>query len=195
MIFGQRREYDGDASRLPFRTEHPLQVFARWVDDAAGQLDHNAFTLTTRGMDAMLESRQVLAKEISPEGVRFFTRADSRKAGQIAWDARVAGTWFDPHHSLQVNFSGVATKMDAPETALWWMRRPALARVELLTHVMGQTRKSIIEAMSAMATFGSEHWSGYLIEVRRITFWVGRPHRAHATQTQVDTPEEGWTIV
>lgn len=183
----ETREYSGDPGQLPAGNAHPLVVFDRWVDDArrANERDFNAFTLTTRNISLQLCSRTVLAKEITTEGIRFFTRGDFPKVSHITWDPNVAGCWHSRALDRQVTFAGRAERMDHMDTLGWWAKRALRSRIELCAELLALTREQIITACTTAPSFGSQLWVGYQVQPVEVNFWVGRPHRRHATARYV----------
>jgi pyridoxamine 5'-phosphate oxidase len=131
----------------------------------------------------------VLLKEISPEGLIFFTNYKSQKAQQIKAHPEVSALMFWPSLERQVRIKGSVTKLSEADSTDYFRTRPrdsqlgawASPQSEIIEN-RGQLDQSV-EHYNEL--FGDneipkpEHWGGFLIQPHRFEFWQGRSNRLH----------------
>ena len=85
-----RRDYDRDMLLEMQAAADPLVQFRRWFDDAlAGEIyEPNAMALATVGPDGQPSLRMVLLKDFDRHGFVFYTNLESRKAMELAGNAK-----------------------------------------------------------------------------------------------------------
>lgn len=169
----------------------PLGQFRKWFADAvaAGLPEPNAVSLATCGLDGP-SVRMVLAKEVRPEGVRFFTNRMSRKARQIEDDPRVAmGFAWIPLHR-QVLIRGRAEPLPRAVAESYFSGRPRDDRLGAWVSMQSapiESRASLYKRVVQVAEEFPEgmevpmpdYWGGYLVRASSVEFWQGQPSRLH----------------
>lgn len=168
----------------------PLTQFRAWFTDAAGSgiSEPNAMTLATNGPDGP-DVRVMLAKEVGPEGVAFFTNLTSAKARQIEYDPHVATVFaYVPMHR-QIRIRGLAEQVGRQEVAEYFATRPRDAQIGAwASHQSApmRSKEQLAERVAqAEARFaGGEvpppaFWGGYRIRPVSVEFWQGQPSRLH----------------
>ena len=186
-----RREYlKGGLSRSNLH-EDPLLQFAEWFEQAQKTeiADPTAMTLATVNKSGQPSQRTVLLKYFDEKGFVFFTNFESRKAKEIANNAKVSllFVWLDLERQVMVN--GTAAKISAAESAKYFMTRPkesqmaawvssqshTLSSRQILLQKFQEMKRKIGEGKVPLPSF----WGGYRVEPVEIEFWQGRKNRLH----------------
>ena len=109
-----RREYDSGALQEHEMAADPMEMFARWLEEAiAGGIDEpNAMTLATATMDGKPSARVVLLKEMTAHGFAFFTNYLSRKGRELLRWCSTGIRWHDRYASREGwNYSHPKSRM------------------------------------------------------------------------------------
>jgi pyridoxamine 5'-phosphate oxidase len=169
----------------------PFDEFARWFAEAQASepRDADAMTVATVTPGGAPAARMILLKGVDERGFVFYTNFDSRKAGEIAANPRVALCFHWKSLLRQVRVEGMAEAVTAAEADAYFATRPRQA--QLGAWASDQSRplasRAVLEARVAEAEqrFGQgpvprpPNWSGYRVVPERIEFWQDRPFRLH----------------
>ena len=201
-----RREYLKGGLDNNDLTTNPLELFARWMQDAIdmGLPDSNAMTVATVGRDGQTSQRIVLLKGIDDKGFTFFTNYDSRKAREISCNTKVSLHF--PWHAIerQVEISGVVEKVMPDESLQYFLSRPRES--QLAAWASAQSRplasKEVLlqqfDAISRKFEQGEiplpEFWGGYRVRPQQIEFWQGGQHRLHDRFEYTLQAGEQWNV-
>jgi pyridoxamine 5'-phosphate oxidase len=186
-----RREYTQAGLDRAELAANPLAQFRRWFEQAtqAGLIEPNAMTLATADAQGRPSARIVLLKSFDERGIVFFTNFESRKAREIAANARVALLFAWLGLERQVAVEGRATRVPAAESAAYFAQRPygnqlgawASAQSRVVT-----TRAQLEKKLAELRRLYPEgrvppppHWGGFRVTPRVWEFWQGRPNRLH----------------
>ncbi len=146
-------------------------------------------TLATADAEGRPSARTVLLKGVDPDGFRFFTNTESRKAGDLAANPHAALVF---HWSLeprrQATVAGRVEPLSREESEAYFRTRPLGSRLgawasHQSTVVPG--REALEQAFAqAEAAYGDDPplppwWGGYLLRPARIELWQNRPNRMH----------------
>lgn len=164
----------------------------RWLAEAAaeGVREPTAMVLATADAAAIPSARTVLLKDLSAEGLVFYTNLDSRKGEDIAANPRAALVfpWFSV--GRQVVAAGVVEPLDAQRADAYFASRSYGSQIS--AHASRQSRviadRSVLEA--AHAEFAQRYppsaavprpanWSGFRVVPATVEFWQGRADRLH----------------
>ncbi|WP_299930861.1 pyridoxamine 5'-phosphate oxidase [uncultured Nocardioides sp.] len=204
-LSGLREEYGRGGLDLPDLAADPIEMFGRWLRQAAdaGVHEPNAMVLSTATVEGGPSSRMVLLKGVGPDGFVFYTNHASRKGADLAVDARCALLF--PWHPLerQVRVEGVASVLPDDEVEAYFRSRPRGA--QLGAWASDQSRP--VASRSALAAsyarvqerFGDDsplpvppEWGGYRVSPEVVEFWQGRPSRMH-DRLVYRRGDDGWT--
>ena len=186
-----RREYTRPALDEKTLPPDPLTLFLAWMQEAqeAALVEPNAMTLATVDADGQPFTRTVLAKQVDARGLVFFTNYASRKAAQLAANAKCSLLFPWLPLERQVSLNGPATKISAAETAKYFLSRPHGSQLGAWASNQSEviTGRSLLEGKLAelKAKFKEgkvpvpSFWGGYRVEPETWEFWQGGRHRLH----------------
>ena len=86
--------------------DDPIEQWHRWYDQAseAGVSEPHAMTVSTIGEDGAPDSRVVLARDVSADGIAFYSNYQSAKSRQVdkVSGVSVVFAWLDLHRQVRV---------------------------------------------------------------------------------------------
>jgi pyridoxamine 5'-phosphate oxidase len=169
----------------------PFQQLNLWLNEAvSGQIpDPTAMVLSTIDQDGNPESRVVLLKEITPEGLIFFTNYQSKKGQQISENQHVSVVFFWAETERQIRIKGIAEKIPETDSEAYFLSRPVESQLGAWASEQSQvieSRRELDENYSHYQHFFQNnemkkppHWGGFLIRPAYFEFWQGRSNRLH----------------
>lgn len=186
-----RLDYALDALDDGALSASPVELFERWLADAADLPEPNAMVVSTVDAEARPTSRTVLLRGIDDDGALwFFTNRLSRKGRALHENPSVSILF--PWYALQrqVIVLGTATPLPPERDDAYFASRPRASQLSAwASHQSEQvaSRTALEEQMAQIgARFADDesvprppHWGGYRVEPREIEFWQGRPSRLH----------------
>jgi pyridoxamine 5'-phosphate oxidase len=185
-----RNEYESIGLDAPDMSEDPITEFQEWFTGAlAAQLhEPNAFVLATVDADGTPSARAVLMKDLTADGIVFYTGMSSRKSEAMRSHPVAAATFvWTPLHR-QVRFEGDAVQVSDEEADAYFASRPRGAQIA--AHASQQSslvadrdeldrRFTDLSAELGDQVPRPEHWGGWRLAPRVVEFWQGRPNRFH----------------
>lgn len=186
-----RRDFSSRPLRRDDLDPDPVRQFDGWFREAlaAGILDANAMSVATCDTGGQPSSRMVLLKFYDKAGFVFYTNLESRKAGEIAGNARVALLFFWPELRRQVRIEGEATRVSTAETLRYFLRRPRDSQIGAWVSAQSSviSTRAVLEQKfgELQARFGRgeiplpSFWGGYQVQPAMVEFWQGRENRLH----------------
>lgn len=186
-----RKEYKAGRLSSEVLTEHPIDLFEIWLNDAiAAELpDPNAMTVATVDATGQPSQRIVLLKDLNKDGFVFYTNLGSRKAKDLANNAKISlhFPWYFLERQVRVN--GVAKPLSRMEVSKYFLSRPKDSQLGAWASKQSQvisTRELLVtqfEQMKEKFKNGQiplpDFWGGYRVEPHQIEFWQGGEHRLH----------------
>ena len=186
-----RREYlKGGLSRSNL-ADDPVQQFTEWFEQARKTdiADPTAMILATVDPSGRPSQRAVLLKYYDSSGYVFFTNYESRKAKEIASNAKVSLLFVWLELERQIMITGDAHKISTAESAKYFMSRPKesqmaawvssqshkLSSRQILMQKFSEMKRKIGEGKVPLPSF----WGGYKVVPDEYEFWQGRKNRLH----------------
>ncbi|HEY3371853.1 MAG TPA: pyridoxamine 5'-phosphate oxidase [Prolixibacteraceae bacterium] len=183
----------------------PIQQLIAWLNDAIteNQPDPNAMILSTVDDAGHPDSRVVLLKELTTEGLVFFTNYHSRKGQQIDADNHLSALFFWPGLERQVRIKGIAEKINEEDSELYFKSRPlesqlgawASPQSEVIEsrQVLNDNYKHFQQYFESHEITKPPNWGGFLIRPNYFEFWQGRANRLH-DRIEYALTDQAWLI-
>lgn len=149
----------------------------------------NAAVLATVGANAYPEARIILIKDVTEEGLCFFTNLNSPKAQAIARDPKVSLLMHWELLKTQIRIQGVAQQVSAEESDAYFKTRsrdsqigawvsqqssPLTRRADLLEAVEEKSRH-----FEGQEVPRPDFWGGYVVKPNYFEFWYDGDTRLH----------------
>jgi len=188
-----RREYSDGALEQAQAGDDPMDLFKRWLDEAAranqgAWFEPNAMVLATAADDGC-DGRIVLLKDVDDRGLVFYTNYASAKARQIRTDPRVALVFYWSQLHRQVRIRGRVERVDEAVSRAYFASRPRGSQLGAVVSRQSEVieNRDVLERRLAdtRRTWQDrdipkpDNWGGYRVVPERIEFWQGRENRLH----------------
>lgn len=200
-----RREYLKSGLSHADLCKEPVEQFSLWFDQARKTdiPDPNAMVLSTVNSEGQPSQRTVLLKYFDTDGFVFFTNKESRKAQEIAHNARVNLHFVWLELERQISIAGTAQPISVAESAKYFMSRPrdsqiaawvsnqssAISSRSLLMQKFMEMKQKFSAGDVPLPSF----WGGYRVCPSAVEFWQGRKNRLH--DRFLYTPSDsGWQV-
>ncbi|MBN8532863.1 MAG: pyridoxamine 5'-phosphate oxidase [Rhizobiales bacterium] len=177
----------GEPEPLP----DPFVLFEQWFAEARAKEinDPNAMALATSDADGLPNVRMVLMKDISPEGVVFYTNTESAKGTEILANPQAAVVFHWKSLRRQVRFRGKLARVSDSEADAYFASRPRDSRIGAWASQQSRPLEDRFALEKAVARetlrFGlgevqrPPHWTGFRLTPIYIEFWQDKPFRLH----------------
>ena len=189
----QRLSYEKGELDQQSVPDSPFELLKEWMNEAIAQKvqEPYAMSLATCGADNKPSVRIVLMREITENGVVFYTNYESAKGQDIAENPNAEALFFWHELERQVRISGSIAKIDANKSAAYFQKRPHDSQVGAWVsqpqsgevanrEVMEQAFEDLQADYSNDKKVPTpEFWGGYEITISEIEFWQGRANRMH----------------
>lgn len=190
-----RWEYASETLHRADLHPDPLLQFRKWFDQAVESRirEPNAMTLSTAGEDGIPNSRTVLMKDYTSEGVTFFTNYESRKGRELKSTPGASLLFFWKELERQAQIRGRVTKTSEAESDEYFYSRPYESRIgawaslqsrnipdrDWLDRRVEEFEKKYPDTGTHDCVPRPHFWGGYRLVPDLIEFWQGRPGRKH----------------
>jgi len=169
----------------------PIAQFRSWYHEAesAGVQEPNTMTLATVNEQGQPSIRVVLMKEITPEGLIFYSNFRSRKGREMERHPKAALNFYWQLIERQVRLEGIISKVPDSKSDEYFSTRP---RGSQLSAWVSEQSKAIPsrdyleeQLKDCQSRFEGKdiprpaHWGGYLLTPERVEFWQGGEDRLH----------------
>ena len=191
MLRDIRTDYNKYVLEEKTISKNPFEQLQVWLNEAlkADLPDATAMVLSTIDREGNPESRVVLLKELSAQGLVFFTNYNSKKGKQIGKNNRVSVVFFWPELERQVRIKGKAEKVSDKESEIYYQSRPVDSRLGAWASPQSQVieNRDVLDSnynfyrehFKGLKIEKPPHWGGYLIRPEYFEFWQGRSNRLH----------------
>jgi pyridoxamine 5'-phosphate oxidase len=192
-----------DSSQL---VADPFAKFGEWMSEAwtLEPEDANAMTLTTTTPDGAPSARIVLLKGADERGFVFYTNKESRKAGELAANARAALLFHWKPQGRQVRIEGRVEHVADAEADAYFATRARISRLGAWASDQSRQLPDRAELERRLAAIAAKypgeaiprppHWSGYRVVPEHFEFWQNMPFRLHDRTVYTRAADGGWTI-
>jgi pyridoxamine 5'-phosphate oxidase len=186
-----RRSYTQGGLEESDLTEHPIDLFEKWLKQAIDSqiYDPNGVVVSTVDENNQPYSRMVLLKNYDRENLIFYTNLGSRKAQHIKNNPKVCLLF--PWYMLerQVMFIGEAVRQSTVQDLKYFHSRPRGSQIGAwasnqshLISARGILESKFLE-MKEKFKNGEiplpSFWGGYKVKFNKVEFWQGRENRLH----------------
>lgn len=171
--------------------ENPFLQFSVWFEEAvnAQLLDPYAMLISTVDEIGLPHSRVVYLRNISDEGMVFYTNYNSQKGKNISASNKIAITFFWVELERQIRIEGTVKKVSEELSDKYFAARPRESQLGAWASNQSETIKNRAELEENLKHFTEKfkgvdvprppHWGGYIVEPTKFEFWQGRPSRLH----------------
>lgn len=198
-----RREYNNKILDIGDVKDNPIEQFQLWFEEARNSeiLEPNAMHLSTVNESGKPSGRIVLLKDISEEGLTFYTNFNSRKSREIDSNPNVNLTFFWDHLERQVHVEGIASKIDRQTAIEYFHKRPRESQIGAWAspqsqeindrELLNERWKYYEDKFKDRDVPKPPHWGGYLVMPVLFEFWQGGSGRLH-DRIYYSSSEGGW---
>ncbi|MBE7442533.1 MAG: pyridoxamine 5'-phosphate oxidase [Flavobacteriales bacterium] len=171
--------------------DNPFLQFSVWFEEAvnAQLLDPYAMLISTVDEIGLPHSRVVYLRNISDEGMVFYTNYNSQKGKNISASNKIAITFFWVELERQIRIEGTVKKVSEELSDKYFAARPRESQLGAWASNQSETIKNRAELEEKLKQFTEKfkgvdvprppHWGGYIVEPTKFEFWQGRPSRLH----------------
>ena len=191
-MFDKRINYSKGIIDPKIIDKNPYDVFLKWIKEAINSNlieEPNAMNVSTIEDDGYPRSRIVLLKDLSNNGLTFFTNYNSNKGKSINKNNKVCTSFFWPPLERQVIIKGKAKRISNDLSKKYFYSRPRESQIAALIspqskiipnrNFLNKSIKSVGEKYKGKKIPMPDHWGGFIIKPFEIEFWQGRPDRLH----------------
>ncbi len=199
--FSDKALLEDDVSRDPY------DQFSKWFEEAVSAqiLDPFAMILASVSEIGYPSCRTVYMRDISNEGIVFYTNYNSQKGKEIFNNPMVSVIFLWTEIDRQIRIAGRAEKVSAKISDTYFNGRPRESQLgtwssdqsEIIDNreVLNDRYKYYEEKFKGLDIPRPENWGGFIIKPEKFEFWQGRPNRLHDRIVYYkESSGEGWTI-
>lgn len=187
-----RRSYKKSELSKKEVSENPMELFQKWffeVEEFGGDVETNAMTISTIGIDGYPKNRAVLLKKYTWEGFIFYTNYNSEKGKAIKHNPNVSLSFLWHNIERQIIIKGKAEKISENLSDGYFESRPDGSKLGAWASEQSEPVPSRKYLDNRLASFEKKfenkeitrpkNWGGYIVKPISIEFWQGRPNRMH----------------
>ena len=182
----------------------PFARFATWFAEATASepSDPNAMIVATATPDGRPSIRTVLLKGVDPRGFVFYTNKESRKATELAVNARVYLLFYWKSLGRQIRIDGSVEHVTDAEADAYYRSRARISRLGAWASLQSRPLDSRTTLERRLAEFEAKfpgeniprppNWSGYRVLPEQFEFWQDMEFRLHDRTVYTRNDQGGW---
>jgi pyridoxamine 5'-phosphate oxidase len=186
-----RKDFKNETLDEAEMADNPFDQFEKWFEQALKSeiQEPYAITLATADAEGNPSARVVYMRDITEQGISFFTNYKSDKGSDLAENPSCSANFFWMELQRQVRFSGQAEKLPIEDSDEYFASRPRESQIGAWASDQSSVLENREELLQKLEHFkkkfeGGEvprpdHWGGYLIKPEKVEFWQGRESRLH----------------
>ena len=172
--------------------ENPTDLFKEWFNEAKKTEinDPNAFSLATCDKKGVPSVRIVLLKDISNNGLVFYTNLNSKKSNDIKENPNGSICFHWKSLLRQIRITGKIFKVSDEEADEYYKTRSYGSRIGAWASKQSSILKSREELYDSIEIYKKkfkdknnvprpDHWSGWNLKPNTMEFWLDGENRIH----------------
>lgn len=188
MIDKSVEEFD---SEKMFAAGDPFALLAEWMKSAETHelSDPTAMSLATVDETGLPNVRMVLAKEIGPDGIVFYTNFESQKGRELLHQKKAALSFHWKSLDRQVRLRGLVAPVEEAVADAYFASRDRESQIGAWASQQSRpvASRDVFEAevtkyqqqFEGATVPRPEHWSGFRLVPVEFEFWHKRSFRLH----------------
>jgi pyridoxamine 5'-phosphate oxidase len=180
-----------NSDEADFACDEPFALLERWLADAGAHEinDSNAMALATVDADGLPDCRMVLLKDVSAQGLTFYSNRESDKGRQLGGQPQAALLFHWKSLRRQVRLRGTVEPVSAAEADAYFASRARESRIGAWASAQSRPLADRVELEAAVARETArfegqdvprpEGWTGWRLVPVQVEFWRDRPFRLH----------------
>lgn len=201
-----RKDYRATSLEESQVKDNPVEQLKQWLQTAleAKLPEPNALTLATVDTSGQPAARIVLLRDISEEGLTFYTNYLSRKGRELETNPHAAALLFWASLERQVRIEGAVTRLSPAESDAYFQQRPYESRLgawaspqsETITNrqILDQNMQKLRVKYPTDEVPRPPHWGGYRLVPNSFEFWQGRPSRLNDRLLYMKQEDGKWVL-
>ncbi|MDC0074109.1 pyridoxamine 5'-phosphate oxidase [Alphaproteobacteria bacterium] len=171
--------------------KHPMLNVLNWQEEAneAGIRNSNAVSLATVDLKGQPQVRMVLIKEITENGLVFYSNSNSKKGNALKDNNLAAICFYWDKIGKQIRVEGSVIEIDDDASNKYFNSRSRSSQIGAWASDQSQPLESRDTLEERFNSFNKKYsnlnvprpfyWKGYRLSPKKIEFWLERESRLH----------------